>query len=705
MIRGQMELSRVRSARPLLLLALLVAVLFVGFMLAATGGRFAPQVVDLFVVCRYAQAMAEGHAFHYNVGEPASTGATSLLHTALLAVGHAVGFRGEGLVAWAVLLGAACFVASVFLAWRIGSRLATPREGALAGALVALGGPVVWGFLYGSDIALFMFLCLGLLDRLLAEWDSPSPRGLAAAGTLLALARPEGLPIALIVAIAMAWRFRARDGRPRPRAIHVWIPPAAGLLVLALYRGVTGQWLGTSVSDKSLFASYGVSDALALCAEYVVDVVRGLLLGFYPSPAAVGLARGWASLFFPPLGLVLVLLAFLAPREEHRRPLRVWAAVLVSVSLLVVPNVFLGVHFNRYLLWAVPSLLVLVAVGLGVATRLVAHGDATIEGRLFRLGAWLFVALGALSTLRFATLYGEMAGSVQRRDVAAAEWIAANLPRGVTMANLVTSVEYLTGHRNLSLHGVTSPAFFGNRTAEREAGVWESLGDLPESERPAFLITSASVQEAYPTMREMVMEPPIYAGASFSDDILIYRMRWDLVGKSRRLFSGEARGAVADLREVDHLNVCDARDEASHHYRFDSRTGDVPLWGTARIDTYPLHGGATETVIDSGRLILGEESFEVRAAAGRDLVVVVRTAQTVAAGMRRASGSSVTTLDLGHPRIRLEANDTTVLETALALEPGWNEAVLRVPGSALRGERTRLRLRGRYASFYFWFFQ
>lgn len=699
-----MGFPQVRSGRPLVLLAALVAVLFVGAMLAATGGRFAPQIVDLLVVCRYAQAMAEGHAFHYNVGEPASTGATSLLHTALLALGHAVGFRGEGLVAWAILLGTACFLGSVLLAYRIASRLATPREGALAGTLVAFGGPVAWGYLYGSDIALFMFLCLGLLDRLLAEWDAPSPRGLAAVGSLLALARPEGLPITLIV--AAAWTFRRSEGRSRRGALHAWTPPAVGFLVLALYRIVTSHWLGTSVSDKSLFANYGFSDALALCAQYAVDVVRGLLLGFYPSEAPVGFARGWASLFFPPLGLVFVLLAFLTPRAEHRRPLAVWATVVVVVSGLVVPNVFLGVHFNRYLLWAVPSLLVLVAVGLGAAARLLAHGDTAIEGRLFGLAAALLIALSGLSTLRFAALYGEMAGSVERRDVAAADWIAAHLPRGVTMANLVTSVEYLTGHRNLNLHGVTSPAFFGNRTAEREAGVWESLGDLPEGERPAYLITSTSTQDAYPTMREVVTDPPVYEGASFSsDDILIYRMRWDLVDKSRQMVAPDARATVAGLREVDHLNVCDSREEAAHGYQYESRTGDVPLWGTARVDTYALANGDHETVIDGGRVILGEESFDVQAKPGRDLIVVMRTVQSAAAGIRRASGSSVVTVDLESPRLTLDVDGAPAVDTTLLLKPGWNEAVLRIPASAVRRDGPRLRLRGRYASFYFWFFQ
>ncbi len=68
-----------------------------------------------------------------------------------------------------------------------------------------------------------------------------------------------------------------------------------------------------------------------------------------------------------------------------------------------------------------------------------------------------------------------MAGETWRREIPMADWIRANLPPGVAIANAATSVEYLTGHRNLNLHGVTSPAFVGTRTADREAGMFESL--------------------------------------------------------------------------------------------------------------------------------------------------------------------------------------------------------------------------------------
>ena len=161
--------SRARSV--LSVLAVAVAMAFVGSMLTATNGHFVPQVVDLYVVCQYARSFAEGHPFQYNPGEPASTGATSLLHTVMLAAAHALGARGEGLVAFAVASGAAFYVATVLLARRIAALLAGAPEGLLAGALVALGGPIVWGFLYGSDMALFMLLCLWLLERVLATWN------------------------------------------------------------------------------------------------------------------------------------------------------------------------------------------------------------------------------------------------------------------------------------------------------------------------------------------------------------------------------------------------------------------------------------------------------------------------------------------------------------------------------------------------------
>src|SRR4029453_4077668 len=116
--------------------------------------------------------------------------------------------------------------------------------------------------------------------------------GVVLPAALLALARPEGLPIALTIAVA--WTLGPWRGQAGWRRLFLWLPAALGLAVLALYRALTGSWLGTSVTDKSLLDSYGLVEGLALLAEFGLDVVRGLLLGLYPSQVPIGLARGWA---------------------------------------------------------------------------------------------------------------------------------------------------------------------------------------------------------------------------------------------------------------------------------------------------------------------------------------------------------------------------------------------------------------------------
>ncbi len=687
-----------------MLVGLAVALLFVGMMLGATDAHFVPQVVDFYVVGQYAKAMAEGHPFRYNAGEPASFGSTSLLHTAILAVAQRLGARGEGLVAFAVALGTLLYLLSIALAGRIGRLLGGAREGLVAALLVALGGPVVWGFLYGSDIALFMALCLWLLDRWLVYWRDGEALGLALAGSLLALARPEGLVIALALGAGSLLR-RPRPATTKARALP-WIPLAAALLLLVFQRAATGEWLGSSVSGKLLVENYSFGDSLALGAEYGVDVVRGLLLGLYPSQVPVGFSRGWASLGFPPLALLLVLGVAAGAPAALRVPVRLWLVLVAVLFALVGPNVFVGVHFNRYLMWAFPGLLALTAAGLGIVTFLVARAEPAVERALFASVACLFLALGLLSTLRFASLYGQMAGEIYRREVPTAEWIKTSLPPGVAMVNVATSLEYLSGHRNLNLHGVTSPFFSGTRTVEKEAGLFEILTRLPAADRPPYLITTVALQESSALLRALASGEPLFQSSSLGDDLLVFRTRWDVVEGGGRTYREETARAVAGLTEVDRLNVGDVRDEAAHAYRYESRRGDLHLAGAVRIDDYD--GGAR--VADAGRAILGHESFRVRASKGRELVVVFRTSGSVEARITRPpslglSGPSVFDIAMPEAALRVRAGRRSLPPLQFSNAAGWNEHVVRIPGDALDEGATTLTITGRYASFYYWFYQ
>jgi hypothetical protein len=438
-------------------------------------------------------------------------------------------------------------------------------------------------------------------------------------------------------------------------------------------------------------------------AEFLVDVVRGLLLGFYPSQTPIGFGRGMASLFFPPLGLVFVLLALVSTLSWG---VRFWAGTVAFVCVLVAPNMFMGSHFNRYILWAFPGLLVLVALGVDRLSALVARGDVRLDRALFVSIGSVFLALGALSTLRFAVTYGELAGQIARRDLAAAEWIARELPRGAAIANAATSVEYLTGHRSLNLHGVTTAAFLGNRPAEREAGVLESLARLPEDERPGLLMTTEAALAGSPVLREMTDGPPVFATSSFSDEILVFKLQYALLDGNDAPRTEGSLAAVEGRTPVDRLNVCDPRDEAAHGYEYDSRVGNVRLAGTARIDSYvPAVAPAPRKLADGGRAVRGFERFSVATTPGRDLVILMRTAGSAKANVWTAAGATAYELDFSQGVIALSANGRPQGVVTFRPREGWDELQLRVNARDVVGPRTWIELRGRYASFRYWFYQ
>jgi hypothetical protein len=683
----------------LLVLGTAVSLVYLGAMLFAAEGHFVAQVADLYLVARYAQAMAEGRPFEYNPGDAPTTGATSLLHTLLLAVGHTLGARGEGLVAFAVVLGAGLYLASIAFATRIARRLGSEREAKLAGAMVALGGPTVWGFHYGSDISVFMLLTLALLDGVLRAWPARRYDAALLPAALLAVARPEGLPLAILLAAAF-WRHLGRDAPWRER-LAALAPVAAGLLVLLLYRVRTGSWMGTSFSDKSLFDNYGLVEGSVLVTDYAVDVIRGLLLGLYPSTVPIGLARGFASHFFAPLALLAVALVVLRPPDELKAPLRAFLGSAALVAALVVPNVFLGVHFHRYLMWTFPVLQVLAACGLARACLLVARDDARLERGLFKAGAALVLVLGLLSTVRFAAVYAQMAAEMWRRDLAAAQWIVKNVPAGTPVANVATSLEYLTGHRALNLHGVTNAEFFGTRTAEREAGMLESLARLPAGARPPWLVSTVATQQRSSVLQAIAETEPVFQTLSLSDDIVIHATRWRALDAARDPRLPATLAAVEGLRLVDALNVADGRDEAAHAYQARSRLGSTRLDATARVASY---ADGVE-VADAGRAMFGSEAFTVAAVPGRDLVIVLRTSDTAEAGVMRAEGPIRVSLGFASAAAVVEVDGQVAVRGSFAPRTGWDEVVWTVPGVAVRADRVRLRVSGRYAAFRYWFYQ
>ncbi|MBX7184973.1 MAG: hypothetical protein K1Y01_07495, partial [Vicinamibacteria bacterium] len=408
---------------------LAVSALYIFAMLSITDGHFIPQVSDLYLIAQYAKGFAEGHPFQYNPGEAPTTGATSLLHTLFLAAAYFIGFRGEGLIAFAIVSGACFAFFTALEIHRAGLVISGSRGIAtLAAALVILNGPLAWSFHYGADIALVLFLSAWLFRAWLQDGNdgAKDSSSFVVPACLLALSRPEAL---VLVAALGAWLVRdehRRSGRWRLRL--PWVAPTfAALLVPVAFRLLTGSAANTSFSQKLLSANWGLFGAAVFSLDYWTDILRGVLLGFYPSSQRLGFGGGSAPYFAAPFLMVFVFLALLDRSKEMRRAVGFLFGALLT-ALLVTPTIHLGVHSNRYLLFALPPLLVLFSVGLEKTAIWMEAGLSIPRREAFRrLGALALVFAG-LSVARFALVYADSAASVYRKDEALFDFIRTRLP-------------------------------------------------------------------------------------------------------------------------------------------------------------------------------------------------------------------------------------------------------------------------------------
>jgi hypothetical protein len=202
-------------------------------------------------------------------------------------------------------------------------------------------------------------------------------------------------------------------------------------------------------------------------------------------------------------------------------------------------------------------------------------------------------------------------------------------------------------------------------------------------------------------MRELAVEPALFRTSSFSDELLVHRLRYDALDRGALPVLPETLLRVGGRALVDRLNICDSQDERAHEYSFASRLGDLRLNGSARVADYA--GGPR--VADAGRAILGFERFTVRAQPGREMLLVLRTAAEVQASVFRAEGAQSLGLELPGAAADVSINGHPLGRATFTARPGWDEMTLPIPAPLVTRERTVIELKGRYAAFHYWLYQ
>ena len=389
----------------------------------------------------YARNLAQEGRLAFSPGSP-SAGSTAPLWTALLALGYLL--RLPPLL-WAYTLGALAFLALIWAAMRLW-RVLWPgyaRRSWVAGLALALSWPLVWAAGSGMETLLFIALGFVLLAEFMEGEASATRLGLLAG--VLILARPEGLILAVLLAMAMVIQ-----GQGRRVAVFI----AAGLLPLLPYfafnLSVSGVlWPNTFYAKQS---------------EYAVLLARPLpqrflqLLYF----SLGGPESGWRGISGAHLVLApgLLIAAWRSLRQDgwRRRLWRtlplLWAGGHVLAYAARLPVTY---QHGRYLWAALP---VWILFGLAGGAHILGRLQRdSLQGRLLgRTAAAVFAVLLLLFVFLGATAYAEDVAFVQHEMVDVALWIADNTPvDALVAAHDIGALGYFAPRPLLDLAGLVSP--------------------------------------------------------------------------------------------------------------------------------------------------------------------------------------------------------------------------------------------------------
>ena len=618
-------------------LALLWLVVFAASMLYHTGGRLALPLDDSFIYFQYARQAAQGHFLEYNTGAEPTAGATSLLYTLLLVPGFWLGLEGMGIALYALALGVGWLGLSAWLLLLLGRRLGGPFSGWVAALMFLLCGPLLWGYYSGMAIGLFAFAILLTLYLYLTD-DRRAPL----AATVLALARPEGIALVLLLLALVAYR----------RALNwPWgVPLGAYALQALLLAWCTGEAGASGVEAKWRFAEPHGSLPEQIRAVFFdfAEFVKGILAGSLGHQTSVNLYAydgNYRRVVFAPF-VALFFCAELSYRlwgelsERRLGAAALGGAWFVVGVLITCTLVEYDAHFNRYQQPFLPLYILFVALGLG---RLDAAGGAW--GRKLARGLACFFGLwGLMSVGFFAVAYGENCSDIRNQQVEMARFIDAELPSGARIAvNDAGALRYFSRRHTIDLVGLTTA---GNSQPWRHGSgsLFERLEAMRPDQRPQYFAIFPNWFNfpeglfLQPLHRIRVFEPSI-----IDAEKVLYQAHWaaDLSGEPIRNQALLEEG----WRVVDKVDVANLESERRHGYQ--SKVW-VPGSGEANL---LLALSATDdpqaAYIDGGRTITGGERMEVALNAGQPAAVIMRTVTGIAQHFAVvANGKQIAAVDL-----------------------------------------------------------
>lgn len=621
-------MSNARVLAICFLLALMQGLCMVGAQYQLTGALSLP-LDDSFIHLQYGKQLARGFYFQYQDIDSVTGGATSFLYPHLLAIGWRIGFIGDGLIVWAHLISLVSVTAIFFFLIQCGRALSCLWAGWGAALLTAISGHMAWAFWSGMEISLFTALFLAVMAE--AFYYQRLTMRLGILSGILALSRPEGLILSLVIGFTVLIMTLLRDRTFIPALKSAWpglvFYGACAATPLIFYRLSIGRWGGNSLMAKSLLYSpiQSLSERLSGIAENAVKIAW-FLNGSTSHVPRVG------EFVFPGL-LVFALIGFIAfavsGQKARRNAALITAAPVMIVLAAVATLEVWSLHNFRYLAPLIPWLTFWALCGFD---RLLEAGrlhSAALSSMLIAV----LVLLNLLYTPNWASRYAHESAVIYEKQRAVAEWISSRHPDLNRIAiNDAGALAYYSSVPIYDLVGlVTNDTTLAYRLGE--GALYERIQRVPKDERPRLAVIFPSWFEEMSRTFDVFYRPQALFPDPFDPGFgkTVYEINWFYSGNETK---PREKTIQPGWQVVDSLDVADIVDEQKHNYEIELRDSAYPeipspfrrnfgyheeiderwpgieneveelipmLWETGEIYDYDI--------LDAGRRINGSEQF------------------------------------------------------------------------------------------------
>lgn len=656
-----------------------VAAYYLAGALVRSDGGFAIGQPDTLLYCQAARRIVEGHPFSFSAGTAASTGTTTVLYPFVLAALYAIGFTGDALIRAGFFLNALLYLAFLF-GWGLVLRRIfadRPIAHATAALLISLFGPTAYCAMAQSDIGFWMavsaFIAYGLVANrkciyvpllLLAPWI-----------------RPEGMILCVAYCLCLALHlFRVRRMGREVLFALVFVMSVIGVFAFNVW--LTGEAQFSSVAHKGHLTMFPLVQGLCATA---VDGLNFLM------PILFGLPRDAPRTFFfvPLVGAALMWtgIALRDWKSEFSWRTGVWYLAMAGGSFTVATSGWQDVNLDRYFMWAMPALLIFMAMGAEhVSMRLP-------QGKLKLLPSVVIGVYGALAAIVFVCMFhfSSTRSDRPRNFAAACERI---LPAGKSVglwSGCGLAYEF-SDRRVAHLIGIYSPEFF----TRYQVSVLEKLKRDSRLRFDYWIFDAnedGSLMAGHP---EKLMGSVLLAGP---DGLDLRESDWSAFD------AGAATPASSMTNAVLKAFVDVAEEDAEKKAGYELFTCyDMPEFAPQPfVDTL---GGKT-TVFDGGRMVIGGDAMTVSLDGGKDVHVIMRTVSVCRANYDRNLKRNRFDYTFKSPMsLRVSVNGQPPLAVSFNVsKTGFSDVEFTIPGCLIQDGDTHIAFLGEHVACGYWFYQ